>query len=55
MKEQKVIISDEDFKIQRYIQEGWLIVSVTAQHVSAGAGYAQYGKFCFVLERTITY
>jgi len=57
MKEQKVIITDSDRDINNYIGMGWTVVSVTAQHVSAGGGGNTYntekvfGKFCFVLER----
>ena len=51
--EQKVVITGSDSEINRYIVDGWLITSVTAQHVSVtGDSYAtKEGKFCFVLER----
>jgi hypothetical protein len=51
--EQKVIITDAQYTIQEYLDKGWRIVSVTAQHVSIGGGNSliNNGKFCFVLEK----
>ena len=57
MKEQKVIITDSDRDINNYIDMGWTVFSVTAQHVACDNGASthvdtkMYGKFCFVLER----
>lgn len=51
MKEQKIIITDKDSDINAEINRGWLVESVTAQHVStSSSGWSNmYGKFCFVL------
>jgi hypothetical protein len=51
VKEHKVIITTDSYDINRYILDGWYVLSVTAQHVSAGAGSYLKGAFCFVLER----
>lgn len=49
--EQKVIITDSQYDIQSYLDKGWIVVSVTAQHVASSSSYVTNGKFCFVLER----
>lgn len=51
MKEQKVIITDSQYDIQSFLDKGWTVVSVTAQHVSTASSCAEKGKFCFILER----
>ena len=53
--EQKVIISDVEYNVQDLLNEGWKVVSVTAQHVSIGGGNytTNNGKFCFILERGV--
>lgn len=57
MKEQKVIITDSDQEINGWLERGWTVTSVTAQHVAVTVGgnahnvYSQKGKFCFLLER----
>jgi len=48
--EYKCIITDSSSDIQYFLDKGWRVVSVTAQHVS-GDAYSVYGKFCFILER----
>lgn len=48
--EQKFIITDSDYDVNSWLNNGWRIVSVTAQHVSAGS-YEVKGKFAVVLER----
>lgn len=48
--EQKVVITNSQYDVQTYIDKGWRVVSVTAQHVSAGT-FQVDGKFCFILER----
>lgn len=53
MKEQKIIITRDDFEINREIEHGWLVKSVTAQHCSTGSPTLMYGYFCFVLEKKI--
>ena len=45
-KEQKVIISDYANDVNRYLEEGWTVISVTGSH-----GNTSISKFCFVLER----
>lgn len=56
--EQKVIIGKSDQDINEYLNKGWKVVSVTAQHVAiAAAASSTYstekiiGNFCFVLQR----
>ena len=53
MKEQKVVITKFDSTINSLIREGWVIESVTAQHVSTGSGSHLEGAFCFVLHKPI--
>ena len=52
---QKVVITDDEFKINSLIKEGWNLKSVTAQHVAITGGTSftskLEGKFCFVLEK----
>ena len=49
--EQKFLIVDSAYDVNQYLDKGWRIVSVTAQHVSAGNSYVERGKFAIVLER----
>jgi hypothetical protein len=57
--EQKVVITDSDKTINDWLEKGWSIVSVTAQHVAGYAGGNTYnsssiiGKFCYVIERAV--
>ena len=53
MTEQKIIISDSQTTVNSELKNGWLIIMVIPQHVSASSTYAQTGKFCFVLERMV--
>lgn len=50
---QKIIITNETSTINQYLEDGWEVINVTAQHVaSSGKGYSDVlGKFCFVLEK----
>jgi hypothetical protein len=56
--EQKVIITESEKTINDWLEKGWSIVSVTAQHVAGYAGGNTYsansvtGKFCFVIQKT---
>lgn len=52
-KEQKVIITESAREVNDFLDKGWTVVSITAQHVSITGGYdtKEFGKFCFVLER----
>lgn len=50
--EQKVIITDSQYDIQSYLDKGWKVVSITAQHIATGSNtYQVNGKFCFLLEK----
>ena len=50
--EQKFIITGDEDQVQQLLEEGWRIVSVTAQHVATGStGQYLYGKFAIHLER----
>lgn len=51
--EQKFLITKSDYDVQGWLDKGWKIVSVTAQHVSCtGDSYnIVKGKFAIVLER----
>ena len=55
MKNQKFLITNDEKAVNEWIDRGWKIVSVTAQHVSAGGGHAWSeivkGKFAIVLEK----
>ncbi len=54
MKDQQVIITDSEKDINDKLGQGWTVVSVTAQHVSASSTHSPQklrGKFCFVIER----
>lgn len=47
----KVVITKDEETINNYLQEGWIIESVTSQVVSTGGGSHLYGDFCFVLKK----
>jgi hypothetical protein len=49
--EQKFIIVDNQHDVQTWLDKGWRILSVTAQHVSTGSSQWMSGKFAIVLER----
>lgn len=51
VKEQMVMITDSAFDVNQYLQKGWKVISVTAQHVATGTSYKELGRFCFVLEK----
>ncbi len=58
MKEQKVIITQSAEEINGYINLGWVVKSITAQHVAASpstgyhaTSFQAKGNFCFLLER----
>lgn len=55
MKEQKVIITKSEKDINDWLDRGWRIVSVTAQHVAISSpsynAKEASGKFCFVIEK----
>ena len=51
MMEYKVIITKIEDVINKWLDEGWVIESVSAQRVSTGGGSLLYGDFCFVIKR----
>jgi hypothetical protein len=57
--EQKVVITESEKTINDWLEKGWTIVSVTAQHVAGFAGGNTYssntitGKLCFVIQRAV--
>lgn len=62
MIEQKVVITSEAKEINDTIANGWIVKSVTAQHVSISHGGMHIGTidkpairgyFCFVLEKGV--
>lgn len=63
---QELIIDPKNGKVREFIDityptaeptkkslldEGWLIVSITAQYVTMSNGFSLKGEFCFLLER----
>lgn len=46
-KEQKVIIADNSWDVNQYLDKGWYVVSVTAAHLTS------FKYFCFVIEREV--
>lgn len=51
VKEHKVVITNVSEIVNGYLRDGWVVVSVTPQHVSTGGGSHLHGNFCFVLKR----
>jgi hypothetical protein len=51
VKEQRVMITESELNVNQYLQKGWKVISVTAQHVASGGSFKESGKFCFVLEK----
>jgi hypothetical protein len=49
--EQKIIITEVQYEVQSLLDEGWSVVSVTAQHIASGTSFSTTGKFCIILER----
>jgi hypothetical protein len=48
--ENKVLITDSEDGVNFFLDKGWTIKTVVAQHV-ASPSYVLKGMFCFVLER----
>jgi hypothetical protein len=44
-KEQQVIITANTYDVNKYLENGWLVVSVTPNHTGA------FTNWCFVIER----
>jgi hypothetical protein len=59
-KQQKVLVTGDGYasdiqnKIDKILEDGWFIVSVTAQHISTGSGSHLRGGYLIVFERTIS-
>jgi hypothetical protein len=51
MKTQKTIITDSATSINILLDQGYSVVSVTAQHVSTGGTSLLHGSFLVVLEK----
>jgi hypothetical protein len=51
MKEQQVVYSDTGEDINKYIKQGWRVVSVTAGHVATSNSFSVHGRFIFILEK----
>lgn len=50
--EQKLIITDSSQDVNKYLAEGWKVVSITPQHVSTGSTtYSKSGNFAILLEK----
>ena len=47
---QKIVITDSEVIINDWIDQGWEVVNITAQHVGTVQGYIR-GNFCFLLEK----
>lgn len=54
-KEQKFLITDSQYDVQKYLDMGWHVVSVTAQHTATGSSFQVNGKFAVVLEREVAH
>jgi hypothetical protein len=59
MKEQKVLVTGDEYastiqsKVNEILKEGWLVVSVIAQHVATGSSMYARGGYFIVFERTV--
>lgn len=54
MKEQMFLITDDHMIVQSWLDKGWRIISVTAQHVASGSQVHTSrisGSFAIVLEK----
>lgn len=60
LRQQKVLVTGDEYagdiqnKIDKILEDGWFIVSVTAQHISTGSGSHLRGGYLIVFERTIS-
>lgn len=48
---QKLIISKSVKDINEYLENGWRVVSITAQHISTGSSQFMIGEFAILLEK----
>jgi hypothetical protein len=55
MKNQKFLITKDENEVNEWINQGWEIISVTAQHVAAAGSHSYSetlrGKFAIVLQK----
>jgi hypothetical protein len=57
MKEQRVLVTGNEYasevqdKVDAIMAEGWLVVSVTAQHVASSSSQTVRGGYFIVFER----
>jgi hypothetical protein len=60
LRQQKVLVTGDEYagdiqnKIDKILEDGWFIVSVTAQHISTGSSSYLRGGYLIVFERTIS-
>ena len=55
-KKQLVVITSYESDVNKYLETGWKVVSVTAQHISNDGGNIRFGRtvnggFCFIIEK----
>ena len=52
--EYKVVITDSQSEINSWLEKGWKIQSVTAQHIAGGGqiSYTTKAPFCFVISKS---
>lgn len=50
--EQKVLLTDSANDVNYYLDKGWIVKSITAQHGGGSSSY--FGKFMILLERPRT-
>lgn len=49
--EQRIVITESQIEINSWIENGWQVVSVTAQHITGGHSFTAKGAFCFLIEK----
>ena len=49
--EQKLIITDSSQDVNKYLVEGWTVISITPQHVSTNINSSLRGNFAILLEK----
>ena len=40
-------------KLMNYIDKGWFVKQIVAQHIATGSDYQLQGGFCFLLEKQL--
>lgn len=51
MKEQKVLITDNDRDINSYIDKGWIVTKMIPIMIATSSSCTMNGKICFLLEK----